>query len=227
MYLYIKTHKTGLKYLGKTVQDPHRYRGSGTHWLRHLKKYGNEHSTEILFESNDKVLFKEKAIYYSNLFNVVDSKEWANIVPEQGDGGDTSNSPAYQEHIKSRKFLYGEKNGMYGKPCFYKMSESEKTQWKENISKSTKGKPKSAETRQKMKENHGRSQLGKTPWNKGKKGVQPKSLETKKKISIPVVFRGIEYYSIKEAARQNNLSDFLVKKEIYGDGFAKARQLSK
>lgn len=115
MYLYVKTHPTGLKYLGKTVQDPSKYKGSGTHWLRHLNKHGEEHTTEILFETEDKELFREKAIYYSKLYNVVESNEWANIVPEQGDGGDTSMSPAFQAHIASGNFLYGEKNGFYGK----------------------------------------------------------------------------------------------------------------
>ena len=38
MYLYVKTHnKSGLKYLGKTIQNPFKYKGSGTYWLRHIK----------------------------------------------------------------------------------------------------------------------------------------------------------------------------------------------
>ena len=63
--LYVKTHNvTGLKYLGKTVQNPYEYTGSGTHWLRHLKKYGTDVTTEILLETDDKKLLKEKGIYY-------------------------------------------------------------------------------------------------------------------------------------------------------------------
>lgn len=49
-----------------------------------------------------------------------------------------------------RRIHPGEKNGMYGKPCFYKMSEEEIALWKENISKASKGKPKSEEHRSKM-----------------------------------------------------------------------------
>ena len=43
---------------------------------------------------------------------------------------------------KERKGVWGigEKNAMYGKPCYFKMSEDEKQQWKKNISKSTFGK---------------------------------------------------------------------------------------
>lgn len=44
-----------------------------------------------------------------------------------------------------RRIHTGEKNGMFGKPCYYNMSSEEVDRWKENISKSTKGKPKSAE----------------------------------------------------------------------------------
>jgi hypothetical protein len=36
--LYVKTHNiTGLKYFGKTTNDPFKYKGSGKYWLDHLK----------------------------------------------------------------------------------------------------------------------------------------------------------------------------------------------
>jgi hypothetical protein len=41
-------------------------------------------------------------------------------------------------------------NHMFGKPCFYKMTNDEVVAWKENISKSTKGKPKSEDTKNRM-----------------------------------------------------------------------------
>ena len=89
IYLYKKTHKiTGLKYLGKTSEpNPHKYLGSGTYWMRHLKKHGDDVETEILKEcsSNDEV--KQWGLYYSELWNVVESSEWANMKPEAGDGG--------------------------------------------------------------------------------------------------------------------------------------------
>lgn len=46
-FLYIKQHnKTGLLYFGKTTrQDVEKYRGSGVHWKRHIKKHGNDVST--------------------------------------------------------------------------------------------------------------------------------------------------------------------------------------
>jgi len=89
IYLYVKTHnQTGLKYLGKTISsNPHLYQGSGTVWRRHIKKHGYDVTTEILLETTDPNELKEVGIYYSNLWNIVESKEFANIVPEMGDGG--------------------------------------------------------------------------------------------------------------------------------------------
>lgn len=224
MYLYVKTHNvTGLKYLGKTTQDPYKYKGSGTHWIRHLKKYGDSVTTEVLLETDDKKLLREKGIYYSNLWNVVESKEWANIVPEQGDGGDTSKSP---NHISSMKKkvpkISGSNNYFYG--------QKHSVETKQKISQKNKGRlkgvPKPEGFAEKCRErmlSANNPMYGKTPWNKGLKGVQPKSLETKKKVSVPVIFRGVEYYSIKEAARQSGLSDYLIKKEVYGNGLHRVR----
>ena len=88
IYLYKKTHrKTGLNYLGKTTQDPLQYKGSGTYWLRHIKKHGNDVDTEILKECATNEEVKTWGLYYSDLWNIVESADWANIKPETGEGG--------------------------------------------------------------------------------------------------------------------------------------------
>lgn len=138
---------------------------------------------------------------------------WQDRVAWKGLLGLIGHEEIMQEMYNARK---GPGNHMYGKPCFYKMTDEEKQRWKDNISKSTKGRIVSDETRQKMKENNGRSQLGKTPWNKGKTGVQPKSLESKMKVSKKVVYKGIEYYSIEEAARVNDTTPYYIMKEVNG-----------
>lgn len=100
IFLYLKTHnKTKKKYLGKTVKNPHKYSGSGTYWKEHLRRYGEDVSTEILFQTESKEELKEKALYYSNLWGVANNPEFANTIPEMGDGGDTSQSPAYQKYL--------------------------------------------------------------------------------------------------------------------------------
>ncbi len=89
-YLYVKTHnKTGLKYLGITKSvDPHKYTGSGLYWLRHLKKHGNDYTTEILKECEHPAMVKFWGEHYSKLWNIVESDDWANMRIESGDGID-------------------------------------------------------------------------------------------------------------------------------------------
>jgi len=88
-YLYIKTHNvTNLKYLGYTSSiDPHKYLGSGTYWVRHLKKYGYNYSTTILLATSDAEDIKATGIFFSKLFGVVKSDDWANLKLESLDGG--------------------------------------------------------------------------------------------------------------------------------------------
>jgi len=88
-YLYVKTHnETGLKYLGKTTsKDPHKYSGSGKYWKRHLKKHGSDYTTEILLSTENEKEIKETGLFFSKLWNVVKSSEWANLKEESGDGG--------------------------------------------------------------------------------------------------------------------------------------------
>lgn len=91
IYLYKKTHnKTGLQYLGKTTRDPYKYKGSGLVWENHINKYGDDIRTEILKECKDNDEVSYWGTYYSNLWNVVGSAEWANLKPESGEGGFTS-----------------------------------------------------------------------------------------------------------------------------------------
>lgn len=87
-YLYKKTHrKTGLQYLGKTTRDnPYTYTGSGIDWVSHLLMYGRDFDTEILLKTKSKKELQQAGRYYSNLWNVVESKDWANRIPETGGG---------------------------------------------------------------------------------------------------------------------------------------------
>lgn len=44
-------------------------------------------STQILLETNNKDEIREAGIYYSKLWDVVKSNDFANLIPESGDGG--------------------------------------------------------------------------------------------------------------------------------------------
>lgn len=87
-FLYQKTHNTtGLKYLGKTIADPYKYPGSGVYWTNHIKKHGNDVSTKVLQECKTEAELIKWGLYYSHKWNVVESKEWANLTEEAGPGG--------------------------------------------------------------------------------------------------------------------------------------------
>jgi hypothetical protein len=136
IYLYVKTHNTtGLKYLGKTISDdPHLYQGSGKVWRRHIKKHGYDVTTEILFETDDPNELKKVGIYYSNLWNIVESKDFANIVPEMGDGG------AMLWTIESRQkvsnTLKGKKHSEEAKKNYLKAQQNQ--EHRQHLSKKTK-----------------------------------------------------------------------------------------
>ena len=96
-YLMVKRHcQTGMKYLCKTTRaNPIRYLGSGRHWRRHLKQHGKLVETIWckLYEDRDELI--NTAMYLSGHYDVVNSKEWANEIPEDGlQGGQNRGLPS-------------------------------------------------------------------------------------------------------------------------------------
>lgn len=91
-FILLKQHiKTGLKYLcfhHGTKDNCFKYTGSGTYWKKHITKHGTDLiSTIILFESTKKDEIHEQGLKYSDLWDVVNSKDFANLVREDGSGG--------------------------------------------------------------------------------------------------------------------------------------------
>lgn len=181
IYLYIKTHnKTGLKYLGKTKsKDPHKYKGSGTYWLSHLKKHGNDYTTTILKECEHPAMVEFWGSYYSDLWNIVESEEWANLKPETGDGGFAK---PYIRTQEQKEQMSKDRKGKALRPAgTYRHSEETKAKLRKPrllppptpeaianraaANKGKKRKPRSEEWCKKLSE----SCKGRTPWNKGKK----------------------------------------------------------
>jgi len=126
MYLYLKIHNiSGFKYLGKTKHDPFKYNGSGVIWKKHLKKYGTDITTIVLAECTSEEELRQIGLYYSNLWNIVENKEFANLIEESGQGA----VPGKKLSLKHRKRiseglkkcgkaghngLKGKNNPMYG-----------------------------------------------------------------------------------------------------------------
>lgn len=133
-YLYIKQHnQTKLRYLGQTKSDPYKYKGSGTFWMRHLRKYGNAVTTEVLVSTEDYDELVKWGLFYSQKYDVVKDRGWANLKEENGIGGfDHINNENKQLYVKktastinnwtnekraevaAKKANKGTKNGMYG-----------------------------------------------------------------------------------------------------------------
>ncbi len=153
-WLYIKQHNiTGLKYFGKTVQNPISYKGSGVYWTRHLAQHGDDVSTVWLQLFEDQEMLVNYAKDFSVTNNIVHSKEWANLKEEDGLMG---GSQPLHIRLKMSESHKGKK-------------QSSEQKYKSSIAQIGKARPKaSSETKKKMSE----SMLGIL-----------RSEETKKKMS--------------------------------------------
>lgn len=172
--LYIAIHnKTEKKYFGKTTryfteEDLQKYyHGSGVYWKNHLNKHGDDVTMEIYGIYNlDEV--KEVALKFSEDNDIVNSKEWANLILENGiSGGDNS------------------KNIDYSKVSLSQKGKSKHTEeYKLRLSKIHKNKKVSSET----KEKQSKAQMGKILSDETKTKIsiafkgKPRSQEIKDKI---------------------------------------------
>lgn len=117
IYLYVKQHKvTGLKYFGMTIKkNPHVYIGSGTHWRRHLKIHGKDIITLKVWEFEDHGECERFALKFSEENKIVESKEWANLRPENGRDGKPVGSPGMKGEKNPQFGKKGSLNSFYGK----------------------------------------------------------------------------------------------------------------
>jgi hypothetical protein len=111
-YLMLKIHNiTGLKYLCKcsTTDESYcyKYNGSGKYWKRHLKRHGIDITTHILGVYDTNEALAEMGEHYSKILDVVESKEYANLIPETGQGGFSkeAHKAAQSEKVKSGRAL--------------------------------------------------------------------------------------------------------------------------
>lgn len=87
--LMIKKHMlVGIKYLCKTTQEDHNsYKGSGHKWLRILKEHGRDHvRTKVIFTTHSRSEFTTVGRMLSEKWDIVNSSDWANLIPETGGG---------------------------------------------------------------------------------------------------------------------------------------------
>lgn len=150
-YLYIKQHSiTGKLYFGKTVRDPEKYMGSGSHWVNHINKHGKEYVVNLWYcLFYDEVECNKFALMFSEQNNIVESKEWLNQVPESGLCGNVG--VKFSEEHKAKLAEASSK---------FKHTEDTKQKLREMRLGTTADE----ETKRKMSE----TRKGKPTWNKGK-----------------------------------------------------------
>lgn len=152
-YLYLKIAPSKLMYLGKREKKDvfTSYLGSGSYWKLHLKKHNytsKDIITYVLFETYDSLEFKKIATYYSNLWNIVESKNFANLCNETGEKGlsnpslETRNKISYASSNRSAETIQKIINGNKGKKRTKEV--------KEKISITNKNR--SLETREKLRQ---------------------------------------------------------------------------
>jgi hypothetical protein len=85
-YLLLKQHSiTGLKYLCfhyGTYKSCFIYKGSGSYWRSHLRKHQGDVVTVILESKETREELALEGIRYSNLWDIVKSKQFANLIIE-------------------------------------------------------------------------------------------------------------------------------------------------
>ena len=150
-YLYHKMSPSGLNYLGITHKNPYKYGGSGVYWKKHLKAHNvkiNEIQTLILFETSNYSELCQRGIYYSELYDIVNSDKWANLIPETGEKSvlgmkHSEETKKKISEIHKGRFC-GEKNPMFGKPV------SQET--RDKISEANIGQKRTEDTKNKIRE---------------------------------------------------------------------------
>ena len=168
-YLYIKQHSvTKKKYYGKTTQDPYKYKGSGEYWKSHINKHGKEHIvtlwvSELYYDTS----IVEVALKFSADNDIVNSKEWANLEPENGLNGAT---PGVKRSEETKAKLRNPRKP-HSEETKAKQSSAMTGKRHTTEQKDKKRKPHTKETKAKMK--------GRPSPNKDKKF----SVETKAKMS--------------------------------------------
>ena len=154
--LYIKQcPHCGLKYFGKhTGHDIEKYPGSGVYWNKHLN-YHRVESTHLW--SSDwyhDTSIKRFALKFSHMNKIVESKQWANLKPEDGlDGGwnHVHNEETQRKAREKADASIMQKYGVTNPFLIPHVLEANRN---------------------------------KVPWNKGRTGIDVCSEETRKKLSL-------------------------------------------
>jgi hypothetical protein len=182
-FLYIKRHiVTGILYFGKTTRNPEKYKGSGLHWKRILRKHGTEIETLWYCLFLDQQECSNFALKFSEINNIVSDPSWANLIIENGIDGAPVGHPSFiTDYTEVSKKLSTSSKQMWSDPEFkLKMSQIHKDRWTDDQKQRQSQVSKSLWTDER-KQKHSEAMKGK-PGTKKLKGV-PKSAEHNRKNS--------------------------------------------
>jgi hypothetical protein len=96
----------GLKYFCKTVgKNIEKYPGSGVRWTHHVNKYGKEHIKTLWVSDwfHCPHHLQDFALMFSEYNNIVESEDWANLIPENGLTGNTGSKKGHMSGVPKPK----------------------------------------------------------------------------------------------------------------------------
>jgi predicted RNA-binding Zn-ribbon protein involved in translation (DUF1610 family) len=96
----------GLKYFCKTVRtNIQKYSGSGVRWTNHVKKYGKENINTVWVSDwfHCPHHLQDFALAFSEYNQIVESSEWANLIPENGLTGNIGSKKGHMAGISKPK----------------------------------------------------------------------------------------------------------------------------
>jgi hypothetical protein len=146
----------GLKYFCKTVQtNIEKYTGSGTDWVKHVKKYGKKNIKTIWvsdwFYCPHHI--QDFAMMFSEYNNIVEDTQWANKIPENGLTGMTGSKKGHmkgQPKPKSDQHKIDISNSLRGITLEQRHGKLNADKIKKQMSESHKGKKLPPEIQEKL-----------------------------------------------------------------------------
>jgi len=157
----------GVKYFCKSVRkDIEKYTGSGVRWTNHVKKHGREHIRTLWisewFYCPERLQFF--ALEFSKQHNIVESSEWANLIPENGLTGNTGSKKGHMAGIpkpKSNMHRDSISKTLTGITLEYRHGKEKADEIRSKMSLAKIGNKKSKETIEKTRQTHLGSKRGK------------------------------------------------------------------
>lgn len=130
-WLYVKVHLiTGMKYFGKTIKDPYKYKGSGKYWIAHMKRHGRDVKTIFAKRFTDPHEMTKFAKIFSDDNRIASSDEWANLNEENGfDGAPVGHKPHKFTDEQKEKISRSSKRAWANKEMRERILLAQKKSW--------------------------------------------------------------------------------------------------